>query len=78
MTTDQFVLQTIEQIKQADTNEKVMAIIAETKQSSKTDTVSRLLTAIEDISPLECTSDQWSRLRFALMLLYKPGIPQVA
>lgn len=72
------MLQTIEQIKKADTNEAVRAIITETRQSSGKDTMSGLLRALEQISPLECTSDQWSRLRFALMLLYKPGVPQVA
>lgn len=78
MTTDQFVLQTIEQIKKAGTNEQVRPIITGIKQSSATDKVSTLLAAIENISPLECTSEQWSRLRYALMLLYKPGVPQVA
>ncbi|WP_119080976.1 hypothetical protein [Chitinophaga alhagiae] len=78
MTTDQFVLQTIEQIKMADTNEQVRPIITSFQQSATTDKVSTLLTAIENISPLECTSEQWSRLRYALMLLYKPGVPQVA
>lgn len=71
-------MQIIEQIRIADTNEQVRAIITDTRQSSARDTMSHLLSALEDISPLECTSDQWSRLRFAVMLLYKPGVPQVA
>lgn len=82
MTTDQYVLQTIERIRMVENNEQAETIISETLQYAREkrqqNIVSKLLEAIEQISPLECTSEQWSHLRYALMLLYKPGIPQFA
>lgn len=78
MTTDQFVSQTIEKIRLAETDETVKAIINESRQSAGISGLNSLLTALDDISPLECTSEQWSRLRYAKMMLYKPGVPQPA
>ncbi len=79
MTADQFVLETIEKIRLADANDVVKSIITAARQSSGAEHITgRLLAAIEEVSPLTCTSDQWSRLRFAKMMLYKPGVAQPA
>ncbi|RPE08026.1 hypothetical protein EGT74_13205 [Chitinophaga lutea] len=79
MTADQFVLETIEKIRIADTNDTVKAIVTAARQSSGAEDITgSLLAALEEVSPLTCTSDQWDRLRFAKMMLYKPGVAQPA
>lgn len=86
MTMDEYVIQITEQIKLAKDNtevEKVIQVsIANMTEREKSRFVlqqylDKLRVAIEDISPLKCSSDQWSCYRFALICIMDASVMHI-
>ncbi|SFD62987.1 hypothetical protein SAMN05518672_102693 [Chitinophaga sp. CF118] len=86
MTMDEYVIMIIGQIQAAKGNvevEKVIQVSIENMIEKKKNGfiiqrwLDKLRIAIEEISPLKCSSDQWSCYRFALICIRGASVNQV-